>query len=184
MHALTPDQIKKAAGFTLIELLVVISIIAILASISVPVIGRALEAAKRAQAMAEINTLETGIRAYYNEYGRFPHGSGGPDRVYSDSNQELLNVLRARDGIGNVSHERNPRRIVFMEAPERSLGGDSANPDFIDPWEQPYRVAIDTNFDNDVNTASEHGIIENRIMAVWSLGSKPDEPEEHLKSWN
>jgi len=169
---------RRRPGFTLIELLVVISIIAILAAISMPVIGRALESAKRAQAMAEIASIETAVRAYYNEYSRFPHGSGGPDRVYDGNNHDLMEVLTARD------HTRNPRRIVFIEIPERSLQESDGNENFVDPWERPYRVATDTNFDGDVETGDPHGLIENRSVVVWSLGSDPDDPERHLKSWN
>ena len=175
---------RDRAGFTLIELLVVISIIAILAAISVPVIGRALESAKRAQAMTEISSLETAIRAYYNEYSRFPHGSGGPDMVYDNDNAELMNVLRSRDGTGNTGFQRNPRRIVFIEVPERSLSTTGENPHYIDPWERRYNAATDTNFDNDVETGDPHGVIENRNVAVWSLGPEPDNPEKHLTSWN
>lgn len=160
-------------GFTLIELMVVIAIIAILASITIPVIGRALESARRAQARTEIASIQTAIRAYFNEYGRYPFGSGQPDVTYLEGNAELIEVLR------DPNHERNPRGIIFIEVPDRSLDESLG---FIDPWENPYRIAIDTNFDNSVDT-QDFGTLEFQTIAVWSMGEENDESTA-LKSWD
>lgn len=172
----------KQQGFTLIELMVVIAIIAILASITIPVIGRAMESARRANARTDLQSIETAVRAYYNEYGRFPHDSGGPDRVYEDDNYELLNALRARDSSsGNPNHEANPRRIIFLEVPERSLSSTGDDARYIDPWGTPYRIAVDTNFDGDVDTG-EFGVVRNRRVAAWSLGEEKT-TETAIRSW-
>ncbi len=70
----------KKSAFTLIELLVVISIIAILASIAVPVFGKALEKGKATSCKANLRQLGIGVQAYLNdnEDQMFPKtGSGG-----------------------------------------------------------------------------------------------------------
>lgn len=173
---------SDSKAFTLIELLVVVAIIAILASIAVPVISKALENAKKAQARTEIRTIETAVRAYYNEYSKYPHDNGKADRIYADYNNELLNVLRNLDKTGNTSYGNNPRRIVFMEVSEGSLDKDG---NFVDPWQKPYRIAIDTDFNNTVSAGSPYNDIKNRQVAVWSLGPGGDatKTNDHLKSW-
>ncbi len=171
---------RHNGGFTLIELMVVIAIIAVLASLSVPVIGRALESARRAQANTEVAALHSAVRAYYNEYSRFPHQGDGTAE-YIDGNSRLLNVLRARDGTGNSGHANNRRRIVFLEVTDRSLSDDEANPDFVDPWGRPYRVMVDIDFEGAI-TPRDHDEAE-VLVAAWSLGEEPENVERHITSW-
>ncbi len=58
---------RKRRGFTLIELLVVIAIIAILASIIMPALGRAREAARRAVCMSNLHNIGLMVLMYANE---------------------------------------------------------------------------------------------------------------------
>lgn len=66
---------RPVRAFTLIELLVVISIMAILAAFTFPVVG----ALKRQQylktASAELNQIETALDNYKNKYGVYPPGN-------------------------------------------------------------------------------------------------------------
>lgn len=58
---------KRPGGFTLIELLAVITIIAILAALLVPVVGKATQAADRIKSASNLRQLGTGLLAYSGE---------------------------------------------------------------------------------------------------------------------
>lgn len=62
---------KSRAGFTLIELMVVILIVAILASIAIPILRGRIDDSKWSEGKAMIGSIATAIRAY--------HGEKGPD---------------------------------------------------------------------------------------------------------
>jgi prepilin-type N-terminal cleavage/methylation domain-containing protein len=66
----SPSSTRRA--FTIVELLVVIAIIAILAALLLPVLGKAKESGKKAQAKTEISQIVGGIQQYDSVYGRFP----------------------------------------------------------------------------------------------------------------
>ncbi|MHC4154819.1 MAG: type IV pilin protein [Planctomycetota bacterium] len=63
------DNRKVAFGFTLIELMVVILIVAILASVVIPILRGRIDAAKWSEGKAMIGSIATAIRAYHSEKG-------------------------------------------------------------------------------------------------------------------
>lgn len=62
----------KAAGFTLIEMMVVVIILGILAGMVVPRLMGRPEQAKQVRAEADIRALETALRLYRLDNGRYP----------------------------------------------------------------------------------------------------------------
>ncbi|HMP90585.1 MAG TPA: prepilin-type N-terminal cleavage/methylation domain-containing protein [Kiritimatiellia bacterium] len=167
-------------GFTLVELLVTIAIIAILAGILLPAVIGAFKKAAEAQARSEVKSIETAVRAYVNEYSRFPEGNGQADNqwIYGQgtrNNRDLMNVLRG------INTTLNPRRIIFLEIQEKSL---NASGDFIDPWDNQYRIALDTSFNNVIETGvTGIGSLTGRTVAVWSLGVNGTGTNTLIKSW-
>ena len=65
---------KKAfRGFTLIELLVVIAVIAILAAMLLPALGRAKETGKRVVCISNLRQCGMALSLYAETYNRYPH---------------------------------------------------------------------------------------------------------------
>jgi type II secretion system protein G len=64
-------------GFSLVELLVVISIIGILSTLVVANLNSARERARDAQRKSDLRNIQTALRLYYNDVGRYPAASSG-----------------------------------------------------------------------------------------------------------
>ena len=61
----------KKKAFTLTELLIVVIIIAILATLALPMLVKTLEKAKIGEAISNLNLIRTGQKIYFLEYGHF-----------------------------------------------------------------------------------------------------------------
>ncbi len=68
---------RTPAAFTLIELLAVIGIIGVLAALLFPAIKLALQKAEIAQAQNDVKNIETAVKSFYTEYGKWPNSNGG-----------------------------------------------------------------------------------------------------------
>lgn len=210
-------------GFTLVELLVVIAIIIGVMGILTPVILRALERADIARAQAEMANIAAAIMAYYREYGIMPtpDTNGFPDHTFMGKRPSgtdplagnpraqklIMDILRA------VNVSSNPRRIVFLEIPERSMTGKDmygnsytpADGYYLDPWGNPYIIVMDTDFDDIIGGFTDviasysglsairdyinqmsplgNGSFPGTKVGVMSLGSRPGSTNTFLKSW-
>ena len=173
---------KKTFAFTLIELLVVIGIIAILAAILLPAIKSAIDKAHKAQAQHEVAGLANAIKAYYNEYSKYPSPVGqnltadttigGPGQ----DNSQFIKVLIA----DSSAAANNPRNIAFLELSSSSTNSAGS---MVDPWDNAYGISLDYNFDNKLDN-TPYGTISGRGVAIWSAG--PDgsvNTADDLKSW-
>lgn len=149
---LRPHPSRTEAAFTLIELLTVIAIIAILMALLFPAITAAKDAARRAQAGTDCQSIVTGIKSYFTEYGTYPSlddptnpsptppsgdASVGDVAAGIDAthpNRLVFYTLRNIAISPNTNNGLNPRQIVYIEAkavpdPLKPKGGfdDAAN---------------------------------------------------------
>jgi prepilin-type N-terminal cleavage/methylation domain-containing protein len=187
---------RQASAFTLIELLVVITIIAILASIAVPVAGKVMEKAKVLQAKTAMKGLEIAINGYRTEYNRMPLAAGAEGTtqtfVTDSDGLALLNTLMAQDTTNN------PRQIKFYEPTSAKNGangyvadGEGGGGGLFDPWSRPYTIVIDysgTGLIPNPFSGEEHpGEPTNISSSVIIYSDGPDEipgNKDDVKSWN
>jgi len=175
----------------LIELLVVITIIGLLMAIIVPSIRGALEGAKKARAMSQIDALDGAIKRFFAEYGRMPvpaGGNGQPDKLFTGADQaQVVEILINAE---NLDDELNPREIVFLDVDPASfnvksvqemqaaLQGGTA---YKDPWGGEYGLMMDLNFDEKIDDVG-YGEIRAK-SAVYSGGAHGDMAAPPYKTW-
>lgn len=183
-------------GFTLIELLVVIAIIGLLAAIVFSSLRGALNAAKNARTMSQIQALDGAIKRYYAEYNKMPAPGPGYNgdktkekTVFTGADQ--AKIIEILINSPNADATANPRKIVFLDLDPKSFyvstqdevfrnlkNGES----YKDPWWNPnqtpassaehsYGILMDFDF-NGIIEGTDVGDIRAPV-GVYSL-SNPD----------
>jgi len=131
------------SAFTLVELLVVVSIIGLLVGLLAAGIPRAMDAGMKAKAKGEATAIVAAVKAYKQEYGRFPGDVTQSNVTFSsNSTATVQNLIKVLNGDSTTSLDNsqaaNPKGVRFLEG---SKGGTSGLPD---PWGNQYIVIVDT----------------------------------------
>lgn len=179
----------KRRRITRSELLILAGLLLLVASIVFPGRWAWHQYQRLAMAKSDLRVLVEAAQRYHREYGSWPGALRSPlaDIRFGRaiSNAEVLNVLRAQEGAGNVNHLGNEQQIIFLEVEAYRSGwsGLSADGSFLDPWGTPYQMVFDSNFDNVCEVEqSIYGRLIGQGLALWSCGPdrKSDTPDDVL----
>ncbi len=105
------------AGFTLVELLATVTVIVVLAGLTLGTLGYVNRKGAEGRATAEVAALAAAIDSFKLDHGQYPP----PANVY----QELT-------GQGTI----NPTKVYFE--PKSNMVTDLQKGPFLDPWGAPY----------------------------------------------
>ena len=144
----------KRGGFTLVELLVVVTIIGLLVGLISVAVPKAIESGMKAKAKGELTAIVAAVKAYKQEYGRWPGSTFTSDTTYQDG--QSIQLLAALSGSNSPTVE-NPKSVRFLE-------GAQSNGTMLDPWGTQYLVLIDSDDSNSLNYQSKTAAIS--VLAV------------------
>lgn len=163
------------SGFSLTELLVVVAVIGLLAGLSTVAIPRAMEAGKKAKVKTELTSLVAAVKAYRQEYGRYPINANLADNEFNswygpptneNGSKELVRILSGENRIlGGV--EMNPKGVRFLE-------GAAPDGTFRDVWGNQYCVKMDTDESGALEYYGAAGQGENIKMTVIAVSLGKD----------
>lgn len=183
---MTPSRrlsgIVRCSGFTLVELLVVVSIIGLLVGLMAAVIPKAVEAGDKSKAKGDLSAIVSAVKAYRQEYGKFPVGATKMDQATDEFNswygppttlnesKDLMKILAGDMTVQKDGQTINPKGIRFLEGPK---------PDgtFQDPWGNQYSVKMDTNESGGVEYYGV-GNQENVRVSVIAVSLGPNKTQE------
>lgn len=177
-------------GFTLIEILTVIAIVAILASILVPVAGMARKSAMKKRATVEMNSIKVAALQFLGDHRYMPWPAAiVADRPIWIGDDMWTSAVDGSDQLPvmDLLTGNNAMKKVYLQIPEKSRPANNpASMIFNDPWGQPYRIGLDRNLDGAVLPDATFGggdFVKERVL-VYSLGDPKDSPRIPLKTFD
>jgi prepilin-type N-terminal cleavage/methylation domain-containing protein len=168
--------VKFVRGFTLIEILVVVGLIVVLMSLLFPAVRGVIDSARKAHAKNDVTQIATAIVAFDTEYGKLPSTNSAPEELSGS----LLNALVASNDT------LNPRKIIFIEVLDYRRGkGGILGGKYVDPWEKPYYVSVDADYDNRVSV-STNGQTSGNLTIMKKVGVWNNNPNnrQQVRSWD
>ena len=129
----------------------IIGLLVGLISVGVP---KAMEAGKKAKVKGELTAIVAAVKAYKQEYGKWPGSTFTSDTTYQDG--QSMQLLAALSGT-NSSAVENPKSVRFLE-------GALSDGTMLDPWRTQYLVLIDSDDSNSLDYQSKTAAIS--VLAV------------------
>ena len=174
LNPLTPR--RPVAAFTLIELLAVITIIGILAGLTLGAAGAVRRHGATSTAKAEVAALQAACDRYYADYNAYPTTNSMPDPAsssdvnpspgskYTTAGPSLFSSL-----FGTNQYNLPPSTKRYFEPkPVMVSSATNANPYFVDPWGYAYGYNSDGTY----------------APLIWSTaGTTKGETNKWITSW-
>ena len=139
-------NVTRRSSFTLIELLVVIGIIGILVGILLPAISSAIKEGKKTKAESDCKLIALAVAGYKNDNQTLPYADNSSDQEVGNITTEIYERLGGQTARGKVYFENNGTHL--------------------NPWDNPYQIAFDSNYSGAVDTTS-FGTVAGPV-AVWT----------------
>ena len=176
----------------MIEMVIILVIIAILASLAIPIFRAIKKKAQIARMQAEVKNLTLAVRVFELEYSKYPTPAASVGMDYrTKTDGAFMAILLGLDA------DLNPRKRIFFESTPARDGSPGlkpgAKPDdppsFVDTWGNECFVKIDGDYDGavDLPGGGAGGPIREGVIA-WSTGFPPPVgavggPASWIKSW-
>jgi prepilin-type N-terminal cleavage/methylation domain-containing protein len=129
------------AGFSLLELVVAVAVIAILAGVLVPVVGREVEQSKLARSSQDLKTVGEAFNVYYEDTLTWPGNSGAPPAL-------LLEPLAGYACLYSNALAKNGWDGPYLSnfatdgAGTPAIATAGGNSGIVDPWGRNYQVFV------------------------------------------
>lgn len=176
---------ESRRGMTLIEILVVITIIGILASIMVPVAGKAKKTAQKRRAQAEMQGIKVAVLQFQADHRYMPWPPERRGAMDVQVGADMWAVDEATQvPVMELLTGNNPLKKIYLQIPEKSRRL-KAQPDedplpmrFVDPWGQHYVIGLDRNLDGAVTVANTDVAWNGKTVMEKVLVYSPGPPGE------
>ena len=188
------QALPRARGFTLIELLVVITIIMVLAGLTLSLFSYANVKAASDRARAEVSALSLALESYKIDNGDYPRDTAGKtDGLDASQNTDATSAAYQAASLvlykalsGDTNNTRQPIAKVYfpfksnMLYPKAVVGGTTAVQYIADPFRNAYGYST-------LGTATSGSSGYNPTFDLWSTATsdptKPAPPAAWITNW-
>ena len=169
LNPLTPR--RPVAAFTLIELLAVITIIGILAGLTLGAAGAVRRHGATSTAKAEVAALQAACDRYFADYNLYPSNTSTTPSLVNPTSYVTAGQTLFTNLFGTNQYNRAPSTKRYFEPkPAMVSSTTNANPHFVDPWGYAYGYNSDgTNAPLIWSTAGQTtgGANTNKWITTW-----------------